>query len=54
MHGQFYPYLSQSFHEAFFIYKGGRKNQSGRTREELTTFFSPGDSDVRLSHSLFA
>jgi len=36
-----------------FMCEGDRKIFSGRTREELTTFFSPGISDVRSGHSLF-
>jgi len=49
----FYPYLSQSFHEAQLYVQRGRKIFSGRTRGRLTTFFSLGVSDVRLDHSLF-
>jgi len=36
-----------------FMGKGGRKIFSGKTRGGLTTFFSPGVSDVRLGHSFF-
>jgi len=51
------PVLSTFFIKFFmrisFMCRGGRQIFSARTRGGLTTFFSPGVSDVRLGHSLF-
>ena len=43
--------FTKFFMRPSFMCKGGRKIFSGRTRGGITTFFSPGVSDVRLDHS---